>query len=218
MKKSKNTISAGRIRVRIAALAVVMMMVFAGAGIVSAAGTKDKDTAKLTKVEKMAQNQLKKLKATGRDSMKNLKKAFLWSASLKFRDISPAKRGKAAASYYGIDGFSKGSGDCNTAAFTFYWMAKMLGYEARVIQGYVPDTSMTDLKTHAWVMIKIGKKEYFFDPDLNRAYQKYLGQQVKTSRGMVKITKYHGFKFLFGQKGTYIYHDENKKLMGKMPK
>ena len=210
----------------------VMLAVPAGAGIAGAeeaakteeasdaapevtTGAKtDTQKKKMSAVEKLAVKRLNKLKAD-KKTLKNLRKAFKWSASLRFKNQNVSKKGKAAANYYGQYGFKMKAGDCNTAAFTFYWMAKMLGYDATAIQGYVPDTSLDDLKPHAWVMIKIGKTTWFFDPDLNRAK---AGKWANTMSGRKKLGKYVGFKFKFGAPGTYVYHDAKKKMMGKLKK
>ena len=157
---------------------------------------------KLTGVKKLAAERLVKLKANKKKSVKNLKKAFLWSAKLSYRNNTVGKKGSKAAKYYGKYGFENGTGDCNTAAYTFYWMAKVLGYSPKVVQGYVPDGSITNLKRHAWVIMKVSGKRYYFDPDFNRNYRKSKG-------------KYCGFKFKYGTKGTYMYYGPNKKPMGK---
>ena len=136
------------------------------------------------------------------DGFKNLKKAFKWSARLRYRSNTNGSRGKKAARYYGKYGFSTGSGDCNTAAYTFYWMAKVLGYSPKVVQGHVPNGSMYNLKSHAWVTIKFKKKLFYFDPDLNRAY---AGKTVRTASGWIRQGKYCGFKFRYGTPGTYKY-------------
>ena len=94
------------------------------------------------------------------------------------------------------------NGDCNTAACTFYWMAKVLGYSPKAVQGHVPNGSMSNLKPHAWVTIKFKKQLFYFDPDLNRAY---AGKTVRTASGWVTQGKYCGFKFRYGTPGTYKY-------------
>ncbi len=157
---------------------------------------------KLKGVKAMAAKRLVKLKAGGKKSVKNLKKAFKWSAGLRYRSNTNGSRGSKAAKYYGKYGFSTGSGDCNTAAYTFYWMAKVLGYSPKVVQGHVPNGSMSNLKSHAWVTIKFKKKLFYFDPDLNRAY---AGKTVRTASGWVRQGKYCGFKFRYGTPGTYKY-------------
>ena len=163
---------------------------------------KQGSATKLKGVKAMAAKRLVKLKAGGKKSVKNLKKAFKWSAGLVYRSNTNGSRGSKAAKYYGKYGFSTGSGDCNTAAYTFYWMAKVLGYSPKAVQGYVPNGSMSNLKPHAWVTIKFKKKLFYFDPDLNRAY---AGKTVRTASGMVTQGKYCGFKFRYGTPGPYKY-------------
>lgn len=156
----------------------------------------------LTGMMKMAAKRLVSLKAGKKKSIANLKKAFKWSARLRYRNITKKLKGKKAAEYFGKYGFKTKSGDCNVAAYTFYWMAKVLGYKPKVIQGHVPSGSMSNLKNHTWATIKFGKKTYYFDPDFNRAY---AGKTVRTRSGMKQLGKYCGFKFLYGTPGTYVY-------------
>ena len=157
---------------------------------------------KLTGMKKMAAKRLVALKAGKKKSISNLKKAFKWSARLRYRNITKKLKGSKAAKYFGKYGFKTKTGDCNVAAYTFYWMAKVLGYKPKVIQGHVPSGSMSNLKNHTWATIKFGKKTYYFDPDFNRAY---AGKTVRTRSGMKTLGKYCGFKFLYGTPGTYVY-------------
>ena len=162
------------------------------------------NAVKLKGVEALAAKRLNSLKAGGKKKLKNLKKAFKWSAGLVYRNNTKRLKGDAAANYYGKYGFKTRSGDCNTAAYTFYWMARVLGYDPEVIQGHVPNGSLNNLKAHTWVIIPISGKSYYFDPDYNRAL---AGKTVKTKSGKKKLGKYCGFKFLYGTSGTYMYMD-----------
>ena len=149
-------------------------------------------------VEALAAKQLCKLKAGGKKSEKNLKKAFKWSSSLKYQNNTKSSlKGNAAAKYYGRFGFEKNRGDCNTVAYTFYWMAKVLGYPVEAVRGYVPDGSLDNLQSHAWTTISFGSTTYVFDPDFNRVYAGKLGT-------------YCGYKIRYGQKSTYRYFSEKK--------
>ncbi len=149
-------------------------------------------------VEALAAKQLCKLKAGGKKSEKNLKKAFKWAASLKYQNNTRSSlKGNAAAKYYGRFGFEKGRGDCNTVAYTFYWMAQVLGYNVETIQGYVPDGNISNLQSHAWTTITSGSTDYVYDPDFNRVYAGRLGT-------------YCGFKIRYGQKNTYRYFSAKK--------
>ena len=165
---------------------------------------KEGNAVKLKGVQQMAAKRLHKLNAGGKKKLKNLKKAFKWSAGLVYRNNTRRLKGEEAAKYYGKYGFSTHSGDCNTAACTFYWMARVLGYAPEVVQGHVPSGSLTNLKAHTWVIIPMSGKTYYFDPDFNRAY---AGKTVKTKSGKKKLGKYCGFKFLYGTSGTYMYMD-----------
>ena len=160
------------------------------------------EAEKLTGVRKDAAIRLIKLKAFDGKYLKNLKKAFKWSASLIYRNNTNGSRGEKAAKYYGRYGFRTQSGDCNTAAYTFYWMAELLGFSCNVVQGHVPSGSMKNLKAHTWVIIKEGKTKWYYDPDFNRAY---AGKTAQTSSGMRKFDKDCGFRFKYGTPGTYKY-------------
>ena len=162
----------------------------------------DGNAKKLTGVMEMAAKRLVRLKAGDKKTMANLKKAFKWSAGLRYRNNTKKIKGSRAAQYYGEYGFRTLSGDCNTAAYTFWWMGKVLGYSPAVVNGKVPDGSADNLKKHTWVTMKMDKKTWVFDPDFNRTY---AGKTVKTRSGKKKLGKYCGFRFTYGTPGTYMY-------------
>ena len=138
----------------------------------------------------------------------SLKKAFLWSANLKYYNNTKSYTGSKAAKYYGNYGFKYLRGDCNTQAYTFYYMAKVLGYNAKVVKGYIPTSVVNGVyggfKPHAWVEITIGKTTYVCDPNFNTSTDA-KGQKAKNT--------YVGFLFKYGTKGTYAYHSAKKKLL-----
>ena len=168
---------------------------------------------KLTGTKELAAKRLVALKAapkkvTAKTRMAALKKAFLWSAGLKYVGNTRNLKGSKALKYYGDYGFKKRRGDCNTKATTFYWMAKVLGYKATVVRGYIPRSLVNgkygNFQTHTWTQIKIGSKKYGFDPEFNSSTD---------AKALRKKNKYVGFKFRYGQKGTYAYHNTKKKLI-----
>lgn len=147
---------------------------------------------------------------TSKTKLASLKKAFLWSAKLGY--VNNTKNGlstKNALKYYGDYGFDRKKGDCNTQAATFYWMAKVLGYDATYVKGYVPTAKGSNgkpskFRAHAWVEIKIGSKTYAFDPNFNTS---------SDARSQKAKNTYVGFKFKYGAKGTYWYHNSKKKSL-----
>ena len=153
---------------------------------------KDGKAVRLKNVKAKAAARLCQFKAGGKQSEANLKKAFAWAAGRRYHNNTVGKKGMAAAKYYGNYGFGAGHGDCNTVAAVFYWMATVLGYQAKFMQGYVPDGNISNLQSHAWVTIDLGGKTYVFDPDFERVYGSRLG-------------KYCGFKIVYGQHNTYRY-------------
>lgn len=152
---------------------------------------------RVTKAEGLAGIQLNAY--YGKSKSAALYKAFQWSASLKY--YTNATSGKNAA-WFATFGFQQKRGDCNVQAATFYYMAKVLGYKAKFVQGYVPQAldskgNPSKFGSHAWVTIKMGSKTYVFDPNLYGT--------IGTRNGV----KY-GWKHAYGEKGTYRYFSKKK--------
>lgn len=150
-----------------------------------------------------AAKQLIKLKAVPtnpnneKEVLKCLKKAFKWSAKLKYVNISKKiSKDSKALEYYGKYGFVNSKGDCNVQAATFTIMAQVLGYKATFVRGLVPQAlkngKPANFGSHAWVTIKMGKKTYVFDPNFER-------------------TNKAGWKFKYGAKKHYRYFTKKKK-------
>lgn len=118
----------------------------------------------------------------------NLKKAFNWSVSLQY--AGNVKVFKKTPTEYGLYGFKTGSGDCYVMAATFYWMAKVAGYDAHYVKGYF-QKSGGKKGAHAWVEIdqkvKGKKKTYVYDPNFQKEY------------------KLNGYKLTYGAKRTLKY-------------
>ena len=174
------------------------------------------DKENLTGVEKLAYEQLKELNAANGKSIRNLKKAFKWSAGLQYYEdssFSKKRKLKAAADYYGVYGFNMKKGDCNVEAFTFYWMARVMGYDAEPVQGYI--LKQSGLSAHSWVTIRIGKKTFVFDPNFSK---EYAGQKAATAGGkIVKLGRLCGFKLTYSKDKDHPhlkYYSKKKKLLG----
>lgn len=130
-------------------------------------------------------------------------KAFQWSANLRYSAISTkVPSGQKKESYFGLYGFKYKRGDCNVQAATFYWMAKVLGYKIKFVQGYVPteikNGKFTKFGAHAWTTLTAGKNTYVYDPNLNGTHGK----------------KY-GYKRQYGSSGTYRYCNLKKQEIKK---
>lgn len=128
----------------------------------------------------------KKLNEIGWD----LHAAFDYSSTMPyaFRSDIAVPAGYTNADWYAIFGFQHNSGNCYHMAATFYQMAKVLGYEAYYVQGYLPqrDGSRT---THGWCEIVMDGKLYVFDPNFTYWNKK------------------NGFKITYGMPGTLRYTD-----------
>ena len=142
---------------------------------------KNGQATKLSTVETMAAVRLQKCKG-------NQKKAFNWSVSLQY--AGNVKVSKKTPTEYGLYGFKTGSGDCYVMAATFYWMAKVAGYDAHYVKGYF-QKSGGKKGAHAWVEIdqKVNgkKKTYVYDPNFQKEY------------------KLNGYKLTYGAKRTLKY-------------
>lgn len=134
-------------------------------------------------------------------------KAFQWSASLKyFTNPTKVPASQTKEAFYGLYGFQYKKGDCNVQAATFYWMAKVLGYNVKMVQGYVPKAKnasgkITVYGAHAWTTIKTGVKTYVYDPNFSGYCTRY---------NMLKKMK-SGYGFAYGTKNTYRYFSSKKK-------
>ena len=114
----------------------------------------------------------------------NLRAAYNWSANLPYvnysNDPSPGSKN------FAIHGFKTKTGDCYVMAGTFYYMAKLLGYDAHQIAGYVPLRS-GNMGVHSWVEIDINGSTYLFDPDFTH----------ESGR--------NGYQISYGMSGTWRY-------------
>lgn len=109
----------------------------------------------------------------------SLRKAFSYSCGLAyygqlFRTSSSEK--------YAMRGFKHGHGNCYVMAATFYIQAKLLGYNAKQVEGYVGSAP------HSWVTIKHKHGKRVYDPDF----------QHETGRW--------GYKIYYGKPGTWRYN------------
>lgn len=135
--------------------------------------------------------------ASDKEILSCLKKAFKWSSKIKYTNISKTiKKDSKALEYYGKYGFTKDKGDCNVQAATFTLMAKVLGYDATFVRGYVPQAitngKPSNFGAHAWATIKIEKQTYVFDPNFQRTHKA-------------------GWKFKYGANKHYRYFNKKKK-------
>ena len=146
---------------------------------------KNGQATKLSTVETMAAVRLQKYKG-------NLKKAFNWSASLQYRGTVNVS--KKTPTGYGLYGFKTSGGDCYVMASTFYWMAKVAGYDAHYVKGYFQKSGGRK-GAHAWVEIdqKVGgkTKTYVYDPNFQQEYEL---NGYKLTYGAKKTLKYVNYK------------------------
>ena len=166
---------------------------------------------KWTGIYEMAAKQLHTIKAVpSKVSEKNLtasmKKAFLWSAELKYVNNTKKLSDKKALKYYAEYGFARKRGDCNTQAATFCCMAKVLGFDAKFVRGYFATAvtkkgKITAANPHAWVTTYEGGSTCVYDPNFNTS---------SLAASLKKANKYVGFRIRYGAKKTLMYCNAKK--------
>lgn len=126
------------------------------------------------------------LESVGHD----LKGAFDWSKKLHFCEF--ASDPEIGTEWFAEYGFRKNEGNDYVISATFCKMARMLGYDARQMDGIVRAKSGKALQ-HSWVEIteKDGTVNVY-DP----------GFEAETGRS--------GFAFSYGDEGTFKYEDKHQ--------
>ena len=122
----------------------------------------------------------------------DLEAAFRWSAGLTYdrHDKSMPRTADEGIIAFAEFGFDKGKGNCYVMAATFCEMARLLGYDARQISGFVPlgdQSAGQNYGVHSWVEIDMDGTTYVFDPDFTNE------------------TGNNGFMITYGQSGTWRY-------------
>ncbi len=126
---------------------------------------------------------------------RNLESAYNWSRELDNYEFTLGRTPRWGITYFANYGFVSGKGDSYVKAATFYYMAKLLGYDANMVYG----TAMVDgeNRDHAWVEIKEENIRYIYDPSLTPGwriayytdYTSYLRYGNKTTMQMEDLTK-----------------------------
>ncbi len=112
----------------------------------------------------------------------NLKSAYDWAVNITYEYDAYAYTTSGAA----IHSFSTEIGDCVGKAAVFYWMAKLLGYDVKLILGSVP-LRAGGYGEHGWVEIVYNGSTYVCDPTFE--WQ----------------TGYNGYMIYYGQSNTWRY-------------
>lgn len=121
----------------------------------------------------------------------DLRNAYEWSYGIQYQtmtvDPSPG------CSYFANYGFDNYKGNCYVYASTFYYMAKLLSYDAHFVVGYVLSGGSRK-QNHGWVEIDMNGKTYVFDSEFESSMAR---------RGYQR----NGYMFTYGTKGTWRYVD-----------
>ncbi len=121
----------------------------------------------------------------------DLRRAYEWSYGIQYQtmtvDPSPG------CAYFANYGFDTYNGNCYVYASTFYYMAKLLDYDAHFVVGYVLSGGSRN-QNHGWVEIDMNGKTYVFDSEFENSMAR---------RGYQR----NGYMFTYGTKGTWRYVD-----------
>ncbi len=113
------------------------------------------------------------------DSGRTLSAAYKWSRDLKDYEFTNGHTYRWGAAYFARFGFNRQEGNDYVKAATFYYMAKTLGYDARLMYGTVGD-ERTD---HAWVDILEDGIYYTYDLTLSPGWRlSYMNDYASYSR------------------------------------
>ena len=140
------------------------------------------DSSTLTEAEQKAKSVLDTI---GWD----LRAAYNWSAhALPYYTLGPEVTGNSVHSeWYANFGFDNHKGNCYVMAATFQKMAKLLGYDAHLVEGYI--RTYNGRGRHGWVEIDMNGTTYVFDPNFE-----YGGYG-------------NGYQINYGMSGTFKYID-----------
>ena len=119
----------------------------------------------------------------------DLRAAYNWSAhALPYYTLGPEVTGNSVHSeWYANFGFDNHKGNCYVMAATFQKMAKLLGYDAHLVEGYI--RTYNGRGRHGWVEIDMNGTTYVFDPNFE-----YGGYG-------------NGYQINYGMSGTFKYFD-----------
>ncbi len=116
----------------------------------------------------------------------DLEAAYNWVRTFPYvrRNTSP----DLGHTWFAKHGFENRSGNCYVAAATFATLAKLIGYEARTMYGWVP-ARRGGITPHGWTEIIINGETRVFD----------VNYHIETGK--------NGYNINYGQAGTWRYQN-----------
>lgn len=121
----------------------------------------------------------------------SLRSAYNYSAGLRYYRNVPVPANGQHLETYANYGFSNGYGNCYVMAATFCQMAREMGYEAYLVEGYVPSRH-GGLTIHGWCEINVDGRWYVCDPNFTNE------------------TGGNGYMIWYGTSGTWRYANYNR--------
>lgn len=118
----------------------------------------------------------------------DLRAVYNWAAAMPYYRMSPdvVPAGVDPTQWYAEFGFENHTGNCYVMASTFYYMARLLGYDVHRVNGYVP-ISATEYNPHGWCEIDMNGTTYVFDPNFTNEMHM------------------NGYQITYGTSGTWRY-------------
>lgn len=114
----------------------------------------------------------------------DLRAAYNWAAAMPYYRMSPdvVPAGVDPTQWYAEFGFENHTGNCYVMASTFYYMARLLGYDVHRVNGYVP-ISATEYNPHGWYFNSRpphGGRQQFFTKSPRTFYHIYSTFPIKS--------------------------------------
>lgn len=184
MDWAKNGEAAGTTGGSLRMEALDVRIVKKGAAAPGSTTTPYKEYSGTTKAQKYARAKLNQI---GWD----LRSAFNYAASLTYyRSVAVPASGNHLEGYAAY-GFETGKGNCYVMAAVFCRMARELGYECYLVEGYVPKIG-GGTTVHGWAEIVVNGRTYVCDPDFTHETGK------------------NGYMITYGTSGTWVYQSYSR--------
>lgn len=114
-----------------------------------------------------------------------LKACYMYTVkSFKYKRSYSFKKTNSWEMNYAYTMLTKKRGNCYNYAAVFAFLAREVGYDAKAITGRIT-AARGGFTPHSWVEIKMGKKTYLFDPEMQHAKGYNLYKKRYGSVGLV---------------------------------
>lgn len=151
-----------------------------GYQVTSSGALSKKAYALQKKVKSVVKKKTKKYKSKSA----KLKACYMYVVkSFKYKRSYSFKKTKSWEMNYAYAMLTKKRGNCYNFAATFSFLARELGYNTKTIAGKIT-ARRGGFTPHSWVEIKMGKKTYLFDPEMQHANGYNLYKKTYKNAGL----------------------------------